>query len=90
MSKSEKIQFIIGALILIGFPFPFLMLGQEYLLVLIGLSAVISGTFILRRNVCTRCINFSCPMNAVSKETMNAFLTRNPAIQKRGSPKSRI
>ncbi|MFZ5881903.1 MAG: hypothetical protein ACOY0R_21245 [Chloroflexota bacterium] len=82
MSKSEKIQFIIGALLLIGFPFPFLVLGQEYLLVLIGLSAVVSGTFILRRNVCNRCINFSCPMNAVPKETMNAFFARNPVIQK--------
>jgi len=81
MSKSEKIQFIIGALLLIGFPFPFLMLGQEYLLVLIGLSEVISGMFILRRNICTRCINFSCLMNAVSYETTNVFLAHNPVIQ---------
>jgi hypothetical protein len=83
MSKSERIQFIIGALLLIGFPFPFLLLGKEYLLVLIGLSAVVSGTFILRKNVCTRCTNFSCPMNAVPYQIVNIFLNRNPAIQRR-------
>ncbi len=82
MSKSEKTQFVIGALLLIGFPFPFLMLGQEYLLVLIGLSAVMGGVFILKGNVCTRCINFSCPMNAVPKQIVQVYLKRNPAIQR--------
>jgi hypothetical protein len=81
MSKWEKTQFIIGALMWICFPFPFLLLGQEYLLALIALSAAVSGTFILRVNVCTRCINFSCPMNAVPKQFVDAYLRRNPQIR---------
>lgn len=81
MSKAEKTQFVIGALVWAGFPFPFLLLGREYLLALIGASAVISGIFLLRRNVCSRCINFSCPLNSVPKQLVDAYLRRNPAIQ---------
>lgn len=81
MSKMEKIQFAVGALLWIGLPFPFLLLSQEYLLTLIGVSSAISGAFILRKNVCSRCINFSCPMNNVPKQLVDTYLTRNPQIQ---------
>lgn len=80
MSKSEKTQFILGALLWLGFPFPFLLLGHEYLLTLIGLSAAVSGIFLLRRNICSRCINFSCPLNNVPKSLVDAYLKLNPRI----------
>jgi hypothetical protein len=81
MNKSEKIQFIVGALLFLVFPFPFLVLGKEYLLTLIGLSAAVSGAFILKRNVCSRCINFSCPLNSVPIWLVRAYLDRNPYLQ---------
>ena len=81
MSKSEQVQFIIGALLWIGFPFIFLLLGKEYLLTLIGLTTAISAAFGLRKNTCSRCINFSCPMNAVHKQFVDAYLERNPDIR---------
>jgi hypothetical protein len=81
MSMAEKIQFLIGALLWLAFPFPVLLLGREYILALIGVSAAISGIFILRRNVCSRCINFSCPMNSVPKQLVDIYLGRNPEIQ---------
>jgi hypothetical protein len=81
MSRSEQIQFIIGALILIGYPFVFLLLGAQYLLAGIALAAVISAGFNLRKNVCTRCIHFSCPVNAVPKPIVDAYLRRNPTIR---------
>lgn len=81
MSEAERIQFVIGALIWVGFPFPFLFLGGEYLLAFIGLSAVLSGTYLLKRNVCARCIHFSCPLNGVPRQLVDAYLRRNPAIQ---------
>lgn len=82
MTRSEKWQFILGASLFLAFPFPLLLLGREYLLALIGLSTVVSGIYLLRRNICTRCVNFSCPLNAVPRATIEAFLARNPAIQK--------
>ncbi len=81
MSRFEQVQFVVGALVLMGFPFPFLLLGREYLLALIGMCAAISGAFLLRKNVCSRCINFSCPANAVGKQLMDAYLERNPDMR---------
>ncbi|MCP4539639.1 MAG: hypothetical protein GY832_21085 [Chloroflexi bacterium] len=81
MSKSEQIQFLVGALILIGFPFIFLLLGKETLLVWIGLAAIISAVFNLRKYTCSRCINFSCPMNVVPKSVVDRYLERNPNMR---------
>ena len=81
MSKWDRIQFILGALIWMGYPFPFLLLGGEYLLTAITASALISGIYILRQHVCSRCIHFSCPMNAVPRPLLDAYLQRNPGIR---------
>jgi len=81
MSKWEQAQFAIGTILMIGFPFVFLVLGREYLLILIALTMVVTGFFSLRRTACNRCINFSCPMNAVDKQTVDAYLERNPDIR---------
>jgi len=81
MSRSEQIQFIVGTLLFVGLPFAFLLLGRQYLLALVALAAAISGGFNLRRNACRRCIHFSCPLNAVPKPIVDAYLRRNPGIR---------
>jgi len=81
MSRSEKAQFLIGALILIAFPFPFMLLGEQYLLVLVALSAAVAFALNLIRNTCVRCVNFSCPLNRVPKPIVDAYLRRNPVIR---------
>lgn len=81
MTRWEKAQFIIGASLFIGFPFPFLLLGQEVLLAIIGATAAVSGVFILRSHVCSRCVNFSCPMNAVPKDLVDVYLRHNPDMR---------
>ena len=81
MNTAEKIQFIVGALLLIACPFPFLLLGGEYLLAGVGAGAVVAGVVILRRNVCSRCINFSCPMNRVPGQLVDVYLRRNPQMR---------
>ena len=58
-----------------------MLLGQQYLLVLIGLVAVASGIYGVRRTACSRCLNFSCPANTVPKQTVDAYLRRNPGIR---------
>lgn len=81
MSKSEQIQFLVGALIWLGFPFIFLFLAQAYALILIGLAAAATAIHSVRKLSCTRCINFSCPMNVVPKEIVDAYLERNPVMR---------
>jgi hypothetical protein len=82
MSRVEKTQFVAGVLLWAGFPIPLMLLGREYLLALIAMSTAVSGAFLLMRNVCSRCINFSCPMNSVPKQLMDVYLRRNPEIQR--------
>lgn len=82
MSTSEKIQLMIGFVILIGYPFPFILLGNQYAMALVALfgGVIFFGT--LRKTTCSRCVNFSCPLNLVPKDVVDDFLTRNPVMRK--------
>lgn len=81
MSGSEKIQFLAGASLLIAFPFPFMLMGGEYLLAAIALTVAISFFYNLVRNTCIRCVNFSCPLNRVPKHVVDVYLMRNPVMR---------
>lgn len=81
MSRSEKAQFVIGALLWMGFPFPFMLMGGEYFLTLAAASVAAAGLVTMRISVCNRCINFSCLVNAVPKQLVDEYLRRNPAIE---------
>ena len=81
MSKAEQWQFIIGALIGIGYPLVLAVLGGEYLWGMMGLITTMSAAYNLRKISCRRCINFSCPLNTVPKAEKDAYLRRNPAIR---------
>jgi hypothetical protein len=77
ISRSEKIQFIAGLVILLGYPLPFLILeGQTFytLATLLGL-AVFLGVLIGFR--CPRCVNFSCLFNRVPQETRAKYEEKN-------------
>ena len=81
MSRSEGIQFAVGAIVLIAFPIVLLALGGQWLLVAIAAASAVSWGYLLHRNVCSRCVNFSCPMSAVSKDLVDAYLRQNPAMR---------
>lgn len=82
MSASEKVQFLVGAAIIVLYPLPFLIIGGQYVLVLIALAGAVSFAFSLKKHVCTRCVNFSCPANGVPKEVVDAYLRRNPVMRR--------
>ncbi len=82
MSKFEKIQFIAGFIIIFGYPFPFLILHGAYIFILISAGTLIITLLSLQKYSCSRCINFSCPFNRVSIDTINEFLKRNYVIKK--------
>ena len=48
-------------------------------LVLLSVGIIVSGgSFVatLRRFFCTKCVNFSCPLNTVPKPIVNAYLIK--------------
>ncbi len=80
MNRAEQAQFLLGALLFIVYPLVFLMIGHEYLLAAIGLASSASFGYLLHRNICSRCVNFSCPLNNVPKQIVGAYLRKNPII----------
>lgn len=81
MSRAEKIQFLVGAGLLLILPWPFLALGGEYLLLGLTIAGNLVFVFSLVRNICPRCVNFSCPLNRVPEEIQQSYLMKNPRIQ---------
>ncbi|MBN2083942.1 MAG: hypothetical protein JW748_01870 [Anaerolineales bacterium] len=81
MSRAEQIQFAVGAIALALYPLVFLLLGREYLLAAVFLVSCVSWGYLLRRHVCIRCVNFSCPMNAVPKTSVDAYLRQHPVVR---------
>ena len=81
MSTFEKAQLWSGFVILVGYPFPFMLLGGTYLWAITAFWGVVMFFWTLRRYTCSQCVNFSCPLNTVPKETVDAYLRRNPVMR---------
>jgi hypothetical protein len=81
MNRSEQVQFLAGVLLFILYPLVFLVIGRKYLLAAIGLACATSFAYLLRRNICNRCVNFSCPLNHVPKNLVDIYLLQNPAMR---------
>lgn len=81
ISRSEKIQFIIGVIILIGYPLPFLIVGGKFILLSISIIGIVLWIIVLRFKICKICVNFSCPLNRVPKHLVDHFLKQNPEMK---------
>jgi hypothetical protein len=77
MSRSEQVQFILGGLIFLLYPMVFTVIGGAYLLAGIELVSAVSFGYLLYRNICSRCVNFSCPLNNVPAEVVKAYREKN-------------
>jgi hypothetical protein len=81
MRRFEKAQLWIGFAILAGYPFPFMVLGGQYLWAVVAVWGLGMSFWTLREYTCSQCVNFSCPLNTVAKEVVDAYLERNPVMQ---------
>jgi len=81
MSKFEQIQFVVGALLIGVIPFVFLIIGKQFLLLGISVLGFVIWLIVLKTQICTVCINFSCPFNSVPKEIVDEFLKNNPIMR---------
>ncbi|MFX1425384.1 MAG: hypothetical protein ACFFBE_02950 [Promethearchaeota archaeon] len=82
INLSEKIQLMIGFVILMGYPLIFLILGEQFIFLIIAtIEIIVFFTFLVLKR-CKKCLNFSCPFNRVKKEVIDNFLNKNPVIKK--------
>jgi len=81
-SKSEKIQFAVGALIFVLYPIPFLIVGNLIPQLILYSLGIIIWIIVIQLKVCSDCINFACLMNRVPESIRNEFIKKNPVIRK--------
>jgi len=97
LNNIEKAVTIIGMIFFLGFPTIAISIGlgvlwssgileiwQVAIILVLDILTVIFGfnfIFRLKKSVCSQCINFSCPLNKVSKEIVDAYLRKNPVMK---------
>ncbi len=82
LSRLEKIQFAVGALILFFFPIPFLLIAGQIIPLVLLIVGVIVWYIVIQLKVCSDCVNFACPLNKVPKQIRDEFFRKNPIILK--------
>ena len=82
ISRWEKMQFISIIIILIGYPFPFILAGAQYIIAGITLTGAILFAWAVYTHSCSRCINFSCVFNHVPGYVVDLYLDKNPVMKK--------
>jgi hypothetical protein len=82
MTRNETFVFFAGLVLIAGYPLAFLVFSAQWLLLaLFGALVVVMGVA-MRSSLCTRCMNFACPLNQVRPEVRRIFFARNPVVGK--------
>jgi hypothetical protein len=80
MSSAEKTVLLAGFAVVWGYPLAFFVLGGLWFLLGVYLLMA-SGFFVtLKVYLCSRCMNFACPLNGVPDSVRGAFFERNPVV----------
>ncbi len=82
MSIIEKTIFLGGFVIIWGYPLLFLISGLQWFLLIVYVLSVAGFFMTLKTFLCSQCMNFACPLNAVEDEIRRDFFYRNPEVAK--------
>jgi len=80
MSSAEKIVFILGLVIIWGYPIVLMALSMNYIFIILYLVFSLLAFSIMRKYMCSQCINFACPSNKVDTSIREKFFKHNPKI----------
>jgi hypothetical protein len=81
MSIGEKIIFFSGLILIFVYPYPFLLISKNNLILILYSIGVFIGILFLQKFLCVRCMNFACPLNRVDKKVRSKFFKHNPKIE---------
>jgi hypothetical protein len=82
LSTVEKMVFYAGLILIAGYPLAFLILGAQWLLLILFSGTILGLGSLLRARMCNRCMNFACPLNRVEPSVRALFFAKNPTIAK--------
>jgi len=77
ISRLEGFQFVFGAIVLVGYPLPFLIMGGQLTLFSTAVLMGVVFGFLLWTRSCSRCVNFSCPLNHVPDRLVDRYIEKN-------------
>jgi hypothetical protein len=80
MSRAETVIFYGGLIPVAAYPVAFLLAGAQWLLLALFAAAVAAMGTLMLRTMCSRCMNFACPLNRVDAQTRDLFFARNPVV----------
>ena len=80
MTWGEKSVFFTGLVLIAGYPLVFLLVGTQWLLLVLFALTLASMGVLMGRLMCAHCMNFACPFNHVDQFTREAFFARNPIV----------
>ena len=82
MTNTENFVFFAGLAAVFGYPLIWLVAGQSWFLSVLFVMTGYGFYLTMQRGMCSRCMNFACPLNRVNEEIRGSFFERNPDIAK--------
>lgn len=80
MSTAENVVFFGGFVVVWGYPLAFLVVGGLWFLLGLYVLLTTSSFVTLKMFLCSKCMNFACPLNGVPDEARIMFFERNPSV----------
>jgi hypothetical protein len=80
MSTGENVVFFAGLAAVFGYPMWFLVTGELWFLLVLYALVTTAFAVSLKRFLCSRCMNFACPLNGVPEPVRQLFWKRNPRV----------
>lgn len=82
MSTAENFVFFAGLAVVWGYPVGFFLASGLWFLLILYVLVDAAFFVTLKRFLCSRCMNFACPLNGVPDPVRAAFRERNPIVAK--------
>lgn len=80
MSRWEKAVFWAGLAMVLGYPLVCLVVGTEWLWLVVFAVSTVGACLTMERCMCSQCMNLACPLNRVGEKEREAFFDRNPGV----------
>jgi hypothetical protein len=89
LNVREKAIWLFYVAVLFLYYMPFFIIGEQWLLLVLTTTALITAVWTLQRTQCNRCYHMSCPANRVPDDVKKAFFKNYAAFCDAGAQKKR-
>lgn len=81
MTPGEKIIFFSGLILILVYPYLFLLLSENITILILYTILASVGAYFLHNLFCRKCMNFACPFNTIDDKIRRKFFNHNPEIK---------